>query len=44
MVSGVRDARIRCPRGQIEVGLVNLHGLEAKLWVKDVQVPMKGKI
>lgn len=35
MVSGVRDARSRCPRGQIELGLVNLHGLEA--------VPMKGK-
>lgn len=41
MVLGVRDAGSRCPWGQI--CLVNLHGLEAKLWVNDVQLPMKGK-
>jgi len=43
VVLGVGDAGSRCPWGQIEVGLVNLHGLEATLWVKDVQVSMKGK-
>ncbi len=48
MVLQVRDAASGCPRGQIEAGLVSLHGVEAKLWVSDVQVSMikkkRGKI
>jgi len=44
VVLGVGDAGSRCPWGQIEVGLVNLHGLEATLWVKDVSSVHERKI